>query len=120
MRFRGSGRGLGSILLGASLTAGCWRSHTYAPDQGMQLLDGSRAVFVATDRDTVSVYKARVVGDSIVGVDASKNARHIAVSLADVRSISMSRFNETDTVYLVIGLLPILVPIIVGLLYRES
>lgn len=105
------------VLVAACLvTTGCWRTHSYSQGQGLNLLDGSHSVALVTDRDTVHALRARVERDTIWGLDPANKNRRVAVAVADVRSMTMSRFNATDTSFLVVGLMPILLPVIYGIL----
>lgn len=73
-------------------------------------LEGNPYVIDVTRRDQsiVTIYQPRVRGDSLLGwlenpVPDASSARRAAVSLADVREISVRRFDGTGTTVLLLG-----------------
>ena len=74
-----------------------------------------------TARDTLDLPDAVLVGDSIVGRDPSDRNRRVGVAVADARVITIRRFNRTDTMFLMLGLAPIVIPaLVVLLLYPDT
>jgi len=93
------------------------------PEPNYQL-EGNPYVVDVTRRDqsVVTIYQPRVRGDSLLGwlenpVPDASSARRTGVSLADVREISVRRFDGTGTAVLLLGGVMVVAVYLLALLF---
>jgi hypothetical protein len=95
------------------IVAGIVACHSFEPvgvPQPNRQLEGNPQVVIVTRRDEseVTIYQPTVRGDSVIGwlekpAPDTSGAGRVAVSLSDVREISVPRFDGTATAVLVLG-----------------
>ena len=97
------------LLIVAGIVA-CQSFEPLRVPQPNRQLEGNPQVVIVTRRDEgeVTIYRPIVRGDSVIGwleqlAPDTSSAQRVAVSLSDVREISVPRLDRTATVVLVLG-----------------
>ena len=95
------------------IVAGIVACHSFEPvgvPQPNRQLEGNPQVVIVTRRDEseVTIYQPTVRGDSVIGwldkpAPDTPGAGRVAVSLSDVREISVRRVDRTGTAVLLLG-----------------
>jgi len=94
------------------------------PEPNDQLEGNPYAVDVTRrDQSVVTIYQPRVRGDTLLGwledpVPDASSARRTGVSLADVREISVRRFDATGTAVLLLGGVMVVAVYLLALLFN--
>ncbi len=98
------------LLLIVTGTIACHSFEPVGVPQPNRQLEGNPQVVNVTRRDEseITIYRPIVRGDSVIGwleqpAPDRSSARRIAVSLSDVREISVRRFDGTGTAGLILG-----------------
>ena len=89
-------------LLAVSGACSTWHEQRGPAPQVVAARGGGRLRIVRQDQSVVELTEARVVGDSIVGLDGS-TLRHAAVATADVQWIGTRRVDVAQTGALIVG-----------------
>ena len=98
------------LLLAAGGACSTWHGQRGPAPQVAAARNGGRLRIVRQDQSVVELVEARVVGDSIVGLDGS-SLRHAAVATADVLWIGTRRFDAGRTAALTVGVTALLAAI---------
>jgi hypothetical protein len=90
------------LLLLAAGACSTWHAEKGPAPQVVAARGGGRLRIVRQDQSVVELVEARVVGDSIVGLDGS-SLRHVAVATSDVLWIGTRRVDVAHTAALAVG-----------------
>ena len=112
------------LLIVAGIVA-CQSFEPLRVPQPNRQLEGNPQVVNVTRRDKseVTIYRPIVRGDSVIGwleqpAPDTSNAQRVAVSLSDVREISVRRFDGTGTAVLLLGGVMVVAVYLLALLFN--